>query len=80
MAEDAGGWRQVVASPEPIEVVESPEIRLLLEAGEIVVACGGGGVPVARVGEELVGVDAVIDKDFAAALIGRLVARPRCCC
>ena len=52
-------------------MVESPEIRLLLEAGEIVVACGGG-VPVARVGEELVGVDAVIDKDFAAALIGRL--------
>jgi carbamate kinase len=74
VAEDAGrGWRRVVASPEPIEVVESPEIRRLLDAGEIVVACGGGGVPVARVGEELVGVDAVIDKDFAAALIGRLV-------
>jgi carbamate kinase len=74
VAEDAGrGWRRVVASPEPIEVVESPEIRRLLEAGEIVVACGGGGVPVARVGDELVGVDAVIDKDFAAALIGRLV-------
>lgn len=74
VAEDAGrGWRRVVASPEPIEVVESPEIRSLLEAGEIVVACGGGGVPVARVGAELVGVDAVIDKDFAAALVGRLV-------
>ena len=74
MAEDAGrGWRRVVASPEPVEVVESPEIQRLLDAGEIVVACGGGGVPVARVGDELVGVDAVIDKDFAAALIGRLV-------
>ncbi len=74
VAEDAGrGWRRVVASPEPVEVVESPEIQRLLDAGEIVVACGGGGVPVARVGGELVGVDAVIDKDFAAALIGRLV-------
>ena len=74
VAEDAGrGWRRVVASPEPVEVVESPEIQRLLDAGEIVVACGGGGVPVARVGDELVGVDAVIDKDFAAALVARLV-------
>lgn len=74
VAEDSGrGWRRVVASPEPIEVVEAGEIAGLLEAGEVVVACGGGGVPVARVGQELVGVDAVIDKDFAAALIGRLV-------
>lgn len=74
VAEDAGrGWRRVVASPEPVEVVEWGEIRRLLDAGEVVVACGGGGVPVARVGDELVGVDAVIDKDFAAALVGRLV-------
>ena len=74
VAEDSWlGWRRVVASPEPIEVVEAQEIAGLLEAGEVVVACGGGGVPVARVGQELVGVDAVIDKDFAAALIGRLV-------
>ena len=54
-------------------MVEAAEIRRLLDGGEVVVACGGGGVPVARVGDELVGVDAVIDKDFAAALIGRLV-------
>jgi carbamate kinase len=74
VAEDSGrGWRRVVASPEPVEVVEAGEIRRLLDAGEVVVACGGGGVPVARVGDDLVGVDAVIDKDFAAALIGRLV-------
>jgi carbamate kinase len=74
VAEDAGrGWRRVVASPSPVEVVEGDEIRRLLDAGEVVVACGGGGVPVAREGRELVGVDAVIDKDFAAALIGRLV-------
>ncbi len=74
VVEDSGrGWRRVVASPVPIEVVEAAEIGRLLDAGEVVVACGGGGVPVARVGHELVGVDAVIDKDFAAALIGRLV-------
>jgi carbamate kinase len=74
VAEDAGrGWRRVVASPEPVEVVEAGEIRRLLDAGEVVVACGGGGVPVARVGEDLVGIDAVIDKDLAAALVGRLV-------
>jgi carbamate kinase len=74
VAEDAGrGWRRVVASPSPVEVVEGDEIRRLLDAGEVVVACGGGGVPVAREGRELVGVDAVIDKDFAAALIGSLV-------
>jgi carbamate kinase len=74
VAEDSGrGWRRVVASPEPIEVVEAGEIARLLDAGEVVVACGGGGVPVARIDGELVGVDAVIDKDFAAALVGRLV-------
>jgi carbamate kinase len=74
VVEDSGrGWRRVVASPEPIEVVEAAEIGHLLDAGQVVVACGGGGVPVARVGGELVGVDAVIDKDFAAALIGRLL-------
>jgi carbamate kinase len=56
VAEDAGrGWRRVVASPEPVEVVEAGEIRRLLDAGEVVVACGGGGVPVARVGDDLVG-------------------------
>ena len=74
VAEDSGrGWRRVVASPEPMEVVEASEIRRLLDAGEVVVACGGGGVPVTRVGSDLVGVDAVVDKDFAAALIGSLV-------
>lgn len=74
VAEDAGrGWRRVVASPEPVEVVEREEILRLLERDGVVVACGGGGVPVARVSGELVGVDAVIDKDFAADLVGRLV-------
>ncbi len=74
VAEDAGrGWRRVVASPRPVEVVEEAQIRGLLEAGEIVVAAGGGGVPVVREGDRLVGVEAVIDKDFAAALVGQLV-------
>jgi carbamate kinase len=74
VVEDAGrGWRRVVASPQPVEVVEVDEIAGMLEAGEVVVACGGGGIPVARVDGELVGVDAVIDKDFAAALLAALV-------
>ena len=74
VAEDAGrGWRRVVASPLPVEVVEETQIRRLLADREIVVACGGGGVPVVRVGHRLVGVEAVIDKDFASALIGERV-------
>jgi carbamate kinase len=74
VTEDSGrGWRRVVPSPLPQEVVEAAEIRRLLDGGEVVIACGGGGVPVAREGAELVGVDAVIDKDFAASLVGRLV-------
>ena len=72
--EDSGrGWRRVVPSPIPQEVVEAAEIRRLLDGGEVVIACGGGGVPVTREGAELVGVNAVIDKDFAASLIGRLI-------
>ena len=74
VTEDSGrGWRRVVPSPIPQEVVEADEIGRLLDGGEVVIACGGGGVPVAREGTELVGVDAVIDKDFAASLIGRLI-------
>jgi carbamate kinase len=74
VAEDAGrGWRRVVASPRPIEILEWDEIRGLLDEDKIVIACGGGGVPVARRAEALIGVEAVIDKDFSAALIGRRV-------
>lgn len=75
VAEDAGrGWRRVVASPNPLEVVEWPQIRALLDAHQVVVACGGGGVPVVRREDDaLVGVEAVIDKDLAAALLGELV-------
>ena len=69
---DAGrGWRRVVPSPAPLEVVELDAIRSLLAAGTIVVACGGGGIPATRRGEHLAGIDAVIDKDRASSLLAR---------
>jgi carbamate kinase len=68
LARDGGGFRRVVASPEPLEIVELGAIRTLLDAGTIVVCAGGGGIPVARNGR-LGGVEAVIDKDKAAALL-----------
>jgi carbamate kinase len=69
---DAGrGWRRVVPSPTPLEVVELDAIRTLLESDTIVVACGGGGIPATRRGEHLAGIDAVIDKDRASALLAR---------
>jgi carbamate kinase len=68
--EDAGrGWRRVVPSPEPLEVIELDAIRTLLEAGLAVVAVGGGGVPVVAHDGRHDGVDAVIDKDRASALL-----------
>jgi len=74
VAEDSGrGWRRVVASPDPKEVLEAEQILAALESGAIVIACGGGGVPVARSDGSLGGVEAVIDKDLSAALVGRLV-------
>lgn len=67
MREDAGrGWRRVVPSPQPVRVVEMEIIRSLVEDGIIVIAAGGGGIPVAETDEGLVGVEAVIDKDLAA--------------
>jgi carbamate kinase len=69
---DAGrGWRRVVPSPAPLEVVELDAIRSLLASGMIVVACGGGGIPATRRGEHLAGIDAVIDKDRASSLLAR---------
>ncbi len=64
--EDAGrGWRRVVPSPDPIEIFEKEAIRQLIEARSIVIASGGGGIPVVRNNGGLSGVDAVIDKDLA---------------
>ncbi|MGZ4178418.1 MAG: carbamate kinase [Solirubrobacteraceae bacterium] len=65
---DAGrGWRRMIASPQPLEVVEIDQIRRLLEHGAVVIAGGGGGIPVARLDGRLVGVEAVIDKDRCSA-------------
>ncbi|WP_279203176.1 carbamate kinase [Intestinimonas butyriciproducens] len=68
--EDAGrGWRRVVASPRPRRVVELDTIRTLADAGQIVIACGGGGIPVLPDGNHLRGAGAVVDKDFTAELL-----------
>jgi carbamate kinase len=67
---DAGrGWRRLVPSPTPLEVIELEAVRTLAAAGEIAVACGGGGIPVAAQDGRLTGIDAVIDKDRASALL-----------
>ena len=75
MIEDAGrGWRKVVPSPKPIDVVPKWIIRDLVQAGRIVIAAGGGGIPVIINGRGLFeGVEAVIDKDYAASLLAREV-------
>jgi len=66
------GWRRVVASPEPLECLDAAAARILLDAGFTVVCAGGGGVPVVRDGAGVLsGVEAVIDKDLTAALLGR---------
>ncbi len=72
---DAGrGWRRVVASPEPVEIIEGPSLAALYEEGMIVIACGGGGVPVSRNERgELRGVEAVIDKDYTASLFAHII-------
>ena len=78
MREDAGrGWRRVVPSPEPKEIVEIEAIRDLVEDGVLVVCSGGGGVPVVRRRGALSGIDAVIDKDLAAALLATRARRRR---
>src|SRR5947207_1000516 len=70
----ARGWRRVVASPEPLAVLDAPAVRALLAAGYLVIAAGGGGIPVVRAPDgALRGVEAVIDKDLAAALLGGTV-------
>ncbi|MBV6402541.1 MAG: Carbamate kinase 1 [Anaerolineales bacterium] len=71
VVEDAGrGWRRVVASPMPKEIVELDAVKTLLSAGQVVITVGGGGIPVIDRGDgELVGTAAVIDKDFASSLL-----------
>jgi carbamate kinase len=71
MVEDAGrGWRRVVASPRPVQILELAAIQALLNQGAVVIAVGGGGIPVMETGSgDLTGVEAVIDKDYASALL-----------
>jgi carbamate kinase len=70
LREDAGrGWRRVVPSPRPLEVVELEAVRTLLRSGQLAVAVGGGGIPVVRRDQAFDGIDAVIDKDHASALL-----------
>ena len=70
-----GGWRRVVPSPDPLGIVESKPVQRLVFGGEhqaeVVIACGGGGIPVVRRGHRYVGVEAVVDKDLAAAMLAR---------
>ncbi len=71
---DGDRWRRVVASPEPVDIVEIATVKDLVEAGTIVVCAGGGGIPVVRNATgSLEGVEAVIDKDLAASLLARAV-------
>ncbi|HEV8594718.1 MAG TPA: carbamate kinase [Thermoplasmata archaeon] len=78
LAADArGGWRRIVPSPRPRQIVETSAIQALLAAGHVVIAAGGGGVPVVRKGDSLVGVEAVVDKDLASALLAREIGAER---
>lgn len=73
IALDGNAWRRVVASPKPLHILEIDVIRLLVEQGVVVICAGGGGIPVVRLGADagsgFVGVEAVIDKDHASALL-----------
>lgn len=75
VVEDAGrGWRRVVASPLPMEIIEFDSVKVLLDAGHIVITVGGGGIPVVDRGDGVLsGTAAVIDKDFASSLLAQAI-------
>jgi carbamate kinase len=73
-ADPHGGWRRVVPSPRPYSIVETPVITRLVSSGAIVIASGGGGVPVIEKGPRLIGKEGVVDKDLAAAILATEVA------
>ncbi|KFX58597.1 carbamate kinase [Clostridium botulinum] len=73
--EDSGrGYRRIVASPKPVSIVEIGTIKSLIRDGQVVIACGGGGIPVIKEGNHLNGVGAVIDKDFASCTLAKELA------
>jgi carbamate kinase len=72
--EDAGrGWRKVVASPKPVNIIEAQTIKAMMAAGQIPITAGGGGIPVAMKDGQYCGQSAVIDKDFSAAKLAELI-------
>lgn len=74
MKEDAGrGYRRVVASPKPVDIVEKETVSAMLNAGQVVITVGGGGIPVLREGNHLRGAGAVIDKDWASAKLAEMI-------
>lgn len=74
MVEDSGrGYRRVVPSPQPVDIVEKEIIKDLIEDRQLVIACGGGGIPVIKKEDSLAGVSAVIDKDFASEKLAEIV-------
>ncbi|MDR1778522.1 MAG: carbamate kinase [Clostridiales Family XIII bacterium] len=74
VGEDSGrGWRRMVASPLPVDVVESKTVKALVEKGQVPIACGGGGIPVVWRDGQFHGVSAVVDKDRAAALLAEIL-------
>lgn len=74
MKEDAGrGYRRVVASPKPVDIVEKETVRTMMDAGQVVITVGGGGIPVIAEGHHLRGASAVIDKDWASAKLAEMI-------